>query len=163
MGGTQVAVAQICRGEIGTRETRTREMNPLQKGAGNIDPDQGCAVGVQLLESFDAAAIPAFPLRGVDDLPSLVMFLLETVAGLGEIEDHRDAHTKTSEIFDHFDERPIAEEVGDPLPAPLEGPKRHGPRVVQLLPADAPGFRAFSMKPHSHRENLPLGPRFYST
>src|SRR5260370_32793107 len=111
MGGTQVAVAQIWSGEIGARETRTREMNPLQKGAGNIDPDQGCAVGVQLLGSFDAAAIPAFSLRGVDDLPCLLMFLLEPVAGLAEIEDHGDEHTQTSEIFEHFDEKPIAEHV----------------------------------------------------
>src|SRR6266404_1213176 len=130
MGGTQVAVAQVCRGEIGARQARPREMNPLQKGAGNIDPDQGCAVGVELLQSFDAAAIPAFPLRGVDDLPSLVMFLLETVAGLSEIEDHGDEHAETSKIFEHFEEGPVAEEVGYPLPEPLEGPQRRGPGVL---------------------------------
>src|SRR5713226_42241 len=150
-------------GKLRPRQASTLKTNALQECAGDIHTDERNAVGVQLLQSFDTPAIAAFSLGGVDDLPRLVVLLLEAVAGFAEIEDHGDKHAETAEIFEHFQERPIAEGEGDPFTEPLEGPQRHSPAAFQSLPTNVPGFRAFSVKAHSHRVSLPLGPRFYSS
>ena len=109
-GALQVALAKIRRtqvgvGEIGeikisiahVRGTEVRSQTgapvpggSLQESARNIDADQWNAIVVEFLERVDATAAAAFSLRGVDDLPRLIVLLLEAVARFRKVEDDRD-------------------------------------------------------------------------
>jgi len=44
-----------------------------------------------------------------DDLPGLVVLLLDAVARLREIENYGDEHAETAEVFKGFEKRPVAE------------------------------------------------------
>ena len=60
------------------------EAESLKKGGGDVDAGKGDVVGVEFLESLDAAAAATFALGSVDDLPCLVVALLDTRAGFAE-------------------------------------------------------------------------------
>jgi len=48
---------------------------------GNIDSYERNSIGVQFLQSLDPASASSFALGGVDYLPSLVVSLLDSIAG----------------------------------------------------------------------------------
>ncbi len=75
----KIAVAGINGVKVGAYETCPGQTDPLQKSAGNINAYQGHTVAVQFLQGFDSAAATALALRGVDDLPGLVVLLLQPV------------------------------------------------------------------------------------
>ena len=96
-------------------------MKSLQEGGGDVDAGERDVVGIEFLESFDAAAAATLALGGVDDLPRLIVALLNSVAGFGEPEDDADEDGKAAEVFENLEEAPVAEEEGEPLPAPVNG------------------------------------------
>src|SRR5271154_5878010 len=108
-------------------------MGVLKKCARHIDAHQRNAIAVEFLQRFDAPAAAAFSLRGVDDLPRLIVLLLEPVAGFGKIENHRDQHAEAFEIFQYVQKRPSAEDIGNPIQGPLDAPKRRGPTMFYAL------------------------------
>src|SRR5271166_2224412 len=106
---------------------RPGQANPLQKRAGNVDSHQRYAVVIQFLQSFDPAATAALALRGVDDLPGLVMLLLQTVARLAEVKDHRHQDRKATQVFENLQERPAAQTESGPLEYPIDRQQRYQP------------------------------------
>ena len=113
-------------------------MDALQKGSGSINAYQGNLVGVQFLQCLDASAASAFALCGVDDLPGLIVALLDAIAGFAEVEDDADEDREATQIFEHFKKTPAAEAVGGPLPEPFDAPQRKEPAVLEVLFDDMP-------------------------
>src|SRR5258708_8152932 len=146
IGGGKIAVAEVRSAEIGTHQTGTLKMDALKKCAGDIHADKRNAIGVEFLKCFHAAAAAAFPLRRVDNLPGLIVFLLEPVAGFRKIENNGDKDAEAAQIFKDFEKRPVAENVGDPFPEPLESPQWHGPGVPDRLSPERPWGRAVPVK-----------------
>src|SRR6266436_689817 len=150
IGEGKIAVAEVRAAEIGTHQTGTLKMDALKKCAGDIHADKRNTIGVEFLKCFHAAAAAAFPLRRVDNLPGLIVFLLKPVAGFRKIENNGDKDAEAAQIFKDFEKRPVAENVGDPFPEPLEGPQWHGPGVPDRLSPERPWDRPFSVKTYLH-------------
>lgn len=86
---------------------------------------------VQLLQCLDAAAAAAFTLCCVDDGPCGVVALTRAVAALGEVEDDGDEHGEGAEVFEYFEQRPVAKRPCGPLQIPFEfDPGKSPGRVV---------------------------------
>jgi len=115
------------------------------------------AVLIEFLERFETPAAAALSLRSVDDLPCLIVLLLETVAGFGKVEDHCDEDAKDLEVVEHFEKSPMPEPKGDPFAAPFNGPEGHSPDVLDMLSPDRPGFGSLALNLYFHRSNLPPG------
>src|SRR5580698_9823167 len=146
----KIAVAQVCGTEVGAQQAGVFQIEPLQKGRRNIDADQRNSVCIQLLQSLDSAPAAALALGGVDDLPSLVVALLDAVAGLGEVEDDRDQHGEAPHVFEHFEQCPVAEREGYPLQSPLESDERDEPGMGRALPPHPPRYGPRSWAVHDH-------------
>lgn len=123
----------------------------LQKRAGHVDADQRNAIVVEFLKRLDAPSAAAFSLRRVDDLPRLIVFLLETVAGFGKVEDDGNEHAKAFEIFKNVEKGPPAQRKGDPCENPLERPEWCCPNMLYALPAHRPRIGLLSVNSHFHR------------
>src|SRR5208337_2902341 len=130
---------------------RPGQANPLQKRTGNVDSHQRYAVVIQFLQSFDPAATAALALRGVDDLPGLVVLLLQTVARLAEIEDHRHQDREATQVFENFQERPAAQHESDPLEYPVDRQEWNQPGMSQPGTLCLPGFRTVPRCVQYHR------------
>jgi len=120
IGRLQVGVAQVGRFQAGAEQICALEVDALQEGAAGVHTHQRNMVQIQFLESFDPAAAAALALGRVDDLPRLVVFLLLTVAGLREVEYHREHHGENAQVFQDFQQGPPAQIIGGPLQAPFE-------------------------------------------
>src|SRR5262249_55792414 len=103
-----------------------------------------------LLQSVDAAPATAFSLRCVDYLPCLVVLLFQAIPRLRKIENDGNQHAEAPQILEDLEKRPVAENVSKPFPAPLKGPERNAPRMLDALPANGPGKRPLSINPQSH-------------
>ena len=128
----QGAAAQIGGAEVGAEKICVFEMDTLQKCGGSINAHEGNFVGVQFLKRLDAAAAAAFALRSVDDLPGLVVALLDAITGFAEAEDDADEDGEAAEVFEDFKETPAAEAVGGPLQYPLDTPQGKKPGMLEI-------------------------------
>src|SRR5215469_4093639 len=100
--GLEIAISSIHCIKVGTYQACPWQANTLQKRAGNVDPHQRNTVLIQFLQSFDPTATATLALRGVDDLPGLVMLLLQTVTRLAEIKDHRHQDREATQVLENF-------------------------------------------------------------
>ena len=114
------------------------QLDALQECAGGIDADQGNAIMVEFLEGLDAAAASTFTLRGVDDLPGLIVFLFAAIAGFSEVKDDGEQDGEDAQIFENFEERPAAEKVGRPFQYPFKSAEGEGDGKA-ILAVSGPG------------------------
>ena len=151
IGEMEIAVAEVGGAEVGAHEVRVGDVESLKKGGGGVDTGEGDAVGVELLEGFDAAAAASLALRGIDDLPGLVVTLLDACAGFAEPENDADEDGKAAEVLKDFEEAPVAEKVSEPLPAPVDGDEREEPAMAGAGAALGPrnGAAAGLVKDHA--------------
>ena len=151
IGEVKIAVAKVGGAKRGAHEIGVGETHSLEKCGRDVDAREGDVVGVEFLESFDAAAAAALALGGVDDLPCLVMALLDTVAGLNEPEDDADQDGETAEVFEDFEEAPVAEEPCKPFPCPVDGYEGDKPAVAGAGSALGPGNGTVAGMAEDHR------------
>ena len=97
VGEAEFAAAEIGGTEIGAQKICMLEAYALKKCGRGVDAHERDFVGVQFLQCLDAAAAAAFALGGVDDLPGLVVALLDAIAGFAEVEDDADQHREAAE------------------------------------------------------------------
>src|SRR5215510_13303929 len=117
---------------------RVWQLNTLEKCAGNIHADQRNTISIQFLQGFNSPSTAAFSLRCIDHLPRLVVFLLQPVARVMEIENHRNQDGETPQIFQDLQKSPIAEKESDPLEWPFNDKEKHHPRMPQAAHLFAP-------------------------
>src|SRR5215472_6664545 len=121
---------------------RVRQLDTLKKCAGDIHSHQGNAVRIQFLQGFNSPTAAALSLRGIDDLPRLIVFLLEPVAGVVEIKNHRYQDRKSAQVFQNLQQDPVAEHVGEPFEWPLDREYRRHPPVFEAALPLAPRLGA---------------------
>src|SRR5215469_16884903 len=68
--------------------------------------------------------IPIFARRRVDYLPCLVIFLLQSVARLRKIKQHRDLHAEAAQVFQNLQKCPIVEQISTLFHLILHPPER---------------------------------------
>ena len=130
---------------------RAAQLNALQERSADVHADQRNSILIQFLKRFDPASTAAFALRRIDYLPRLIMLLFEAIAGFRIVEDHCEQHGKDPQIFQDFEKRPVAEEIGGPLEAKLDRVQRHGPAMADASPVISPEKRSFSCFAQRHR------------
>src|SRR6185437_184837 len=89
-GAVENTAAQIGGIHVAAIQLATLEADSKEKCVVRLNANKRDAVMVQLLHGIDAAAIAAFALRRINDLPCLVVALHGSDAGFGEIENHGD-------------------------------------------------------------------------
>ena len=77
----------------------------------------------------------------------MVVLLLQAIPRLRKIENDGNQHAEAAQILQDLEQRPVAENVTEPFPAPLKGPERNAPRMLDALPANGPWKRLPSINP----------------
>jgi protein-S-isoprenylcysteine O-methyltransferase Ste14 len=98
----EIRPPRSCCCEVGAQQPCLRQVKSLQECGRNINADESNTVGIKFGQGVDAAGGSSHVLRGVDDLPGLVVLLLDAVARLAEVEDCSHEYGEATEIFQNI-------------------------------------------------------------
>jgi len=153
-GTLEAASSDICRTNIRSIEIFVVQLDTLKERAADIDPHQRYSIFAQLLQGIYSPSGTSFALSRVNDLPRLVMLLLDPVSAFREVGNHREKNRKGADVFEHFEKSPSTKPIHQPSTRPLQPLQWNEKRVPGVPMKVRQRCGRFSLCVNEHFGNL---------